>query len=73
MILPDKIEVDGVSGNIVIALPESASFTASLDSVSGSISCDFPGTIGSDRVTVGDGSANFRCNTVSGNLKIQKY
>ena len=73
MILPDKIEVDGVSGNVTISLPENAGFTASLDSVSGSISSDFPGTIGGDRVTVGDGSANFRCSTVSGNLKILKY
>lgn len=73
MILPDKIEANGVSGNVTISLPENAGFTASLDSVSGSISSDFPGTIGGDRVTVGDGSANFRCSTVSGNLKILKY
>jgi lia operon protein LiaG len=71
-IIPSKIEVDGVSGNIVISLPENAGFTANLDSVSGSISCDFPGTIGDDRIVVGDGSANYRFNTVSGSLKINQ-
>ena len=70
--VPSKIEVDGVSGNISVSLPETAGFTASLDSVSGSINCDFPGTLGDDRVTVGDGSLNIRCNTVSGNLVIHK-
>ena len=70
--VPSNIEVDGVSGNISVSLPETAGFTASLDSVSGSINCDFPGTLGDDRVTVGDGSLNIRCNTVSGNLVIHK-
>ena len=62
------------AGGILVSLilPETAGFTASLDSVSGSINCDFPGTLGDDRVTVGDGSLNIRCNTVSGNLVIHK-
>ena len=69
---PSKISVDGVSGSITVALPETAQFTARLDSVSGSISCDFPGTLGSDMVVVGDGSANYRFGTVSGSLRIEK-
>ncbi len=70
--VPDSINVDGVSGSIALALPEGAEFIAKLDSVSGSISCDFPGTLGEDMVVVGDGSANYRINTVSGSLKIEK-
>jgi hypothetical protein len=69
---PEKIDVDGVSGNIHVALPEGASFTAKFDSVSGSLSCAFPGTMGSDLVVVGDGTASYRFNTVSGSLKIEK-
>jgi DUF4097 and DUF4098 domain-containing protein YvlB len=69
---PKSIEVDGVSGSITVALPENADFTARLDSVSGSISCAFPGTLGSNRVVVGDGSANYRFNTVSGSVNIEK-
>ena len=69
---PNKINVDGVSGSITVALPETAGFAARLDSVSGSISCDLPGTVGSDLVVVGDGSADYRFGTVSGSLHIKK-
>ena len=69
---PNKINVDGVSGSITVALPETAGFAARLDSVSGSISCDLPGTMGSDLVVVGDGSADYRFGTVSGSLHIKK-
>ena len=71
-IVPDKIDVDGVSGSITVSLPESASFTAKLDTVSGSLNCAFPGTLGNDMVVVGDGSASFRFSTVSGSLNIEK-
>lgn len=70
--VPQKIEVDGVSGSITISLPENAGFTARLDTVSGSLSCAFAGTLGDDRVTVGDGSASYRFNTVSGSVNIEK-
>jgi len=70
--VPAKINVDSVSGGITIALPETAGFTARLDTVSGSISCALPGTIGSDLVVVGDGNADYRFGTVSGNLRIEK-
>ena len=70
--VPDKIDVDGVSGSITVSLPETANFTAKLDTVSGSLNCSFPGTFGSDMVVVGDGTASYRFNTVSGNLNIEK-
>lgn len=70
--IPDKLKVNGVSGNIVVALPEGASFTAKIDTVSGSISCAFAGTMGSDLVVVGDGGADYNFSTVSGNLSIEK-
>jgi len=70
--VPQKIDVDGVSGSITVALPEAAGFTAKLDTVSGSLSCAFPGTLGSDLVVVGDGSANYRFSTVSGSVNIEK-
>ncbi len=70
--LPDSIKANSVSGNIKLALPEGASFTAKLDTVSGSLSCAFAGTLGSDLVVVGDGKAEYRFSTVSGNLAIEK-
>ena len=69
---PEKLDVDGVSGDIKVALPEGSNFTAKLDTVSGNITCAFPGTIGSDLVVVGDGTANYRFSTVSGSLTIDK-
>ena len=69
---PEKIEVDGVSGNVKVALPEGASFTAKLDTVSGALTCAFPGTLGSDLVIVGEGAASYRFNTVSGSVMIDK-
>lgn len=69
---PSKINADEVSGSIAVALPETASFTARMDSVSGSISCDFSGKLGSDMVVVGDGDAIYRFNTVSGSLRIEQ-
>lgn len=69
---PESIKVDSVSGSVTVALPEGANFTAKLDTVSGSLSCAFPGTLGDDMVVVGDGDANYRFNSVSGNVKIEK-
>ena len=69
---PEKLDVDGVSGNIKVALPEGSSFTAKLDTVSGNLTCAFQGTMGSDLVVVGDGAATYRFNTVSGSLTIDK-
>jgi DUF4097 and DUF4098 domain-containing protein YvlB len=71
-IVPDKIDVDGVSGSVNVSLPENASFTARLDTVSGALNCAFPGTLGNDMVVVGDGKANFHFSTVSGSLNIEK-
>ena len=68
---PESIEVDGVSGSVTVALPNDANFTAKLDTVSGSLSCAFPGTLGSDLIVVGDGDASYRFNSVSGSVKIE--
>ena len=70
--VPKSIDVDGVSGRITIALPETAGFTARLDTVSGALSCAFPGTLGSDLVVVGDGNADYSFDTVSGSVSIDK-
>jgi hypothetical protein len=69
---PEKLEVDGVSGSITVALPANAAFTARMDSVSGSLNCEFEGTLGSDLVVVGGGGAEYRFGTVSGSLNIKK-
>ena len=65
-------EIILVPTGFAISLPEGASFTAKLDTVSGNLSCAFPGTLGSDLVVVGDGDATYRFNTVSGSVRIEK-
>ena len=70
--VPEKLEVDGVSGSITVALPANAAFTARMDSVSGALNCEFEGTLGSDLVVVGGGGAEYRFGTVSGSVNIQK-
>lgn len=71
-IAPEKINADGVSGNVTISLPSTAEFTAKLDSVSGGLSCSFPGTLSDKMVVVGNGSASYRFNTVSGSIRIEQ-
>lgn len=70
---PGKISAESVSGSVNVQLPEGAGFTAKLDSVSGGLSCTFPGTLSDKMVVVGDGSANYRFNTVSGSIRIEQY
>jgi hypothetical protein len=53
-------------GNVTLKLPETAGFTAKLDSVSGGLSCAFPGTLSGQDGCSWDGSASYRFNTVSG-------
>ncbi|HWQ98947.1 MAG TPA: DUF4097 family beta strand repeat-containing protein [Clostridia bacterium] len=70
--MPDDLEADSVSGGVTVTLPEGANFTVRLDTVSGKLNCEFPGIVGSDLVVVGDGKAEYRFGTVSGDVNIQK-
>ncbi|MEN6596104.1 MAG: DUF4097 family beta strand repeat-containing protein [Clostridiaceae bacterium] len=70
---PDDIDADSVSGSITILLPENAGFIAQLDTVSGGLSCEFSGTMSDKMVVVGDGSAKYSFETVSGSIHIEQY
>ncbi len=65
---PKNINMDTVSGDVILGLPEGASFEAELDSVSGDI------YLGGKKVGTyckeGSGGAEFDFNTVSGDIKI---
>jgi len=69
-IVPEKIAGDSVSGDMTILLPEDAGFTAKLDSVSGELSCEFPGTLSDKKIVCGNGSASYRFDSVSGSIRI---
>jgi len=69
---PGKISGDSVSGDMTILLPEGAGFTATLDTVSGELSCAFPGTFSDQRIVTGDGEGNYRFDSVSGDISIEQ-
>ena len=69
--MPDDLKAESVSGSVTVALPEDANFTVRLDTVSGKLNCAFPGKVGSDLIVVGDGEAEYRFSTVSGNVNIE--
>lgn len=66
--IPQELEVESVSGNISLKLPESMDgFKAELDSVSGKMTCN--GERGR-HYRYGDGKADYSFETVSGNVEI---
>ncbi len=68
---PQEINGDSVSGSTTVILPEDSGFTAKLDTISGSLSCEFPGTLSDKKIVSGDGSGDYRFNSVSGGISIK--
>ena len=69
---PEELSLDGVSGDLILELPESCGFTAEIDSLSGTISSDFETVLSKDRRIYGDGSCRISADTTSGNMIIRK-
>ena len=68
---PGALSVDLTSGPIRLTLPEEASFTATLDTVSGQWQCQLPATQQGDRYVCGTGEGTYRFSTTSGDVTIQ--
>lgn len=66
-----EIRMNSISGGLEIVLDGQSGFTAQLDSVSGSISSDFPTSITGQAHTYGDGSIRIEAETVSGGIRIR--
>lgn len=70
---PKKIDIDSVSGNATIYLPEDTGFHAQMDSVSGDVSGSLPMEVKDKETYVsGDEACSIRINTVSGDVKMEK-
>jgi len=69
---PKDIELESVSGDLTLILPESCGFTVEIDAVSGDFSSDYATTSAKNRHTYGDGSCKITADTVSGDVKIKK-
>lgn len=70
---PSEIDVNTVSGDVVITMPEDTGFNAKLSTVSGDLNCNFPVTTSKkNNITHGDGACDIDIDTVSGDLSIRK-
>lgn len=69
---PKEIDMDSVSGDLRLTLPDITGFTASLDSTSGDPSISFPVTSSRNTYTYADGACRITASSVSGDLIIGK-
>ena len=71
-VAPKNVKVNSVSGNITLALPDDAGFVATLDSVSGDLTCELAGVVSKGCIVCGSGGAQYKFNSVSGDVRIEK-
>lgn len=69
---PGRIEMDMVSGNVNLILPENCGFTATLDALSGRLDSDFEITRSGSSLISGDGSCCIDISAMSGDVYIRK-
>lgn len=75
--VPEEMSSDSVSADVTVVLPETASFEAELDTVSGKMSCELPTSSNKEKdgdyeyIRCGDGDSEFDFDSVSGNVKIR--
>lgn len=68
----EKIDAESVSGSVTVTLPpDIAGFTAKIESVSGSLICDFSAKTFKNGAVYGDGSAMLDFESVSGSVAIR--
>ena len=70
--VPAAVEMDGVSGNLEITLPENAGFSVRLQSAGGKLTTDFEGTRSGKSFVSGDGACRITLSGVSGNVGVYK-
>ena len=70
---PNRIDVDSMSGDLELTLPEDCGFTLNLDALSGNFQSDFiTETYGSSH-NHGDGRCKINVSAMSGDVNIHKY
>ena len=70
--VPDRISMDGMSGDMDLTLPENCGFTVSIDAMSSDFNSDFPTNISNGDYVYGDGHCRISFNGMSGDLTIRK-
>lgn len=69
---PSSVDMDCVSGDMILYLPEDTGFSVTTDSLSGSFSSDFNTVSENGRYVYGDGQCKINADAVSGNVRILK-
>lgn len=70
--VPDQVNMDSMSGDLTLTLPEGAGFTVSLDAMSSDFSSDFPTVKKNKSYVCGDGHCKIEVSAMSGDVSILK-
>lgn len=70
--VPQGIDLNSMSGNLQISLPEDTGFALSLNTISGDFSSDFPVNTVNNRYECGNARCQINVSTMSGDVDIQK-
>lgn len=70
--VPHAVDLDGVSGDLNITLPENAGFTVTMDTMSGEFVSDFETVNRNGSYVAGDGSCRIDVDGMSGSVEIRK-
>lgn len=69
--VPTRMDMDSMSGDLDITLPETAGFTVTMDTMSSDFTSDFETTIKNGNYTHGDGSCRINVDAMSGDVTIR--
>lgn len=71
-IAPRELDIDTVSGDVILSLPEEADFALEVDTVSGNFSSELPCAQKNGRYLCGSGTGIYEIDTTSGDIRLQR-
>lgn len=71
--VPSRMDMDTMSGDLDVTLPEDCGFTLNLDAMSSDFSSDFPTTMENGSHVCGDGACRINVSAMSGDVAIHKH
>lgn len=69
---PSRLDMDSMSGDLDITLPEDAGFTVTMDGMTSDFSSDFETTVKNGNQVCGDGRCRINIDAMSGDVTIRK-
>ncbi len=71
--VPSRINMDGMSGDLDLTLPDDAGFSAGVDAMSGRFTSDFPTTVSNGRYVCGNEACRIDVDGMSGDVYIRRH